>query len=378
MYFNSVVGASGVKNLSQIELSKMLAGKTASASIGVDELSESVRGNSTRKDFETMLQLAYLKFTAQRFDKSIFDSVIGKQRIALANFTADPKYYFREQLLKILTQNHPRAFDPLDITNLDKAKFEDLQTIYKDRFSDASDFTFVFVGNLEPETIKPLILKYLGNLPSQNRSETFKDWGIKPPAGPLVKVFNKGADDRSTVQILYTGDAEYSRDENRKLTYLGDLLTIKLIETLREEKSGVYGVSAKGVVQKMPHGNFQFGISFACAPQNVEPLVAATMAEIARIQNGDIDPNEVSKVKENRLIRLEEDFKTNSYWMQAINNYLTQGDAILTLGEARVKTNAITKEDLQRTTQKYLKPESKLQFVLMPETAAKTSSKTTK
>lgn len=370
LYFDQVVGGSGVKNLSQIQLSKLLAGKRASASIGVEELFEIVRGGSTPKDFETMLQLAYLKLTDTNFDPKIFDSVIGKQRMMLPNVTANPQAYFGEQVYKIVTQNHPRAFSPFDPQNAEKARFDDIRAIYKDRFGDASDFTFIFVGNLEPEKVRPAILKYLGNLPTTNRRETWKDWGIEPPDGPLERTFKKGVDDKGLVQISYTGDAAYDKNENRSLTLLGELLTIKLIEVLREEKSGVYGVAASGRMIKVPSGRYAFNIQFASAPQSVDPLVAAVTAEIAKVQSGQIDERDLNKVKEARLVKIDENLKENSYWMAAIRNTLTQGDDLLTREEARARINGITKADLQRAAQKYLKSEQRLQFVLMPEAVA--------
>lgn len=378
LLFNSVVGSSGVKNLSSIELSKMLAGKRAGASIGVDELYETVSGGATPKDLETMLQLAFLKFTRVNFDKAVFDSVVNKQRVSLSGITASPQAYFGEQVFKITTQNHPRAFNPFDLTNLDKAKFEDIQAIYRDRFADASGFTFVFVGNFEPDAIKPLIAKYLGNLPSANRRETWKDWNVVPPAGPLEKTFKKGVDDKSIVQMIYTGEAVYDKDENRSLTFLGELLTIKLIEVLREEKSGVYGVGATGSLRKIPSGRYVFAVQFACAPNNVDALVTATQAEIAKIQNGQIEDNELNKVKERRLLGIDESYKTNGFWMSVISANLQQGNEILTPEEAKARIAAVTKADLQQAARKYLKPEQRLQFVLMPEIAASNTAQTPK
>jgi zinc protease len=378
MYFGQVVGESGVKNLSRIDLNKMLAGKRASASIGIDELYETVSGSSTPKDFETMLQLTYLKFTQVNFDRAVFDSIIGKQKMSLPTLTANPQAYFGEQVFKIISQNHPRAFNPYDLQNPERARFEDIQAIYKNRFADASDFTFIFVGNFEPETIKSQIVKYLGNLPSINRRETWKDWKVDPPKGPLEKVIKKGVDDKSVVQILYTGDAEYSRDEARNLSALGELLTIKLIEVLREEKSGVYGVGASGRLTKLPSGKYSFTISFASGPQNVDSLIAAVTAEIAKVQSGQINEKDISKVKEARLVGIEDSFKNNGYWMSTVSSRLRQGTEILTLEESKARINAINKNDLQKTAQKYLKPENRLQFVLMPETSVQNTGQTPK
>jgi zinc protease len=376
LYFQAVVGQSGVKNLSQIELNKMLEGKRAHVAIGVDELFEEVSGGSTPKDFETMLQIAYLKFTNLNFDKTVFDSIMVKQRKTLPTLTGNPQYYFYEQVSKAMAQNHPRFFNIFDLTNFDRVKFEDIQAIYKDRFADASDFTFVFVGNFEPEKIKPLIAKYLGGLPNQNRKETYKDWKIVPPAGPLEKTFKKGVDDKSVVQITYTGEAAYSPDETRNISLLGDLLSIKLVEDLRERKSQVYGVGAQGRMEKIPTGRYTFQVGFSCAPRNVDGLIKEVTAVIAKIRSGAIDDKDIGKIKQTRLLRLEESYKENSFWMSAISSNLKQGDEIYTLEQAKARINAITKADLQQAAQKYLKSENRLQFVLMPETTAANAGQT--
>jgi zinc protease len=370
LYFNQIIGESGVKNLSKIELNKTLAGKNASASIGISELFETVNGYSTPKDFETMLQLAFVKLTDTNLDKTVFDSVIAKQKILIPTLTANPQTYFGEQIFKITTQNHPRAFDLFDVQNIERARFEDVQAIYKDRFSDDSDFTFIFVGNFEPEKVKAQIVKYLGNLPSANRRESWKDWGIKPPDGRLEKNFQKGVDDKAAVRIIYAGATPYDKDENRNLSSLGELLTIKLTEVLREEKSGVYGVGASGRLIKIPSERYAFNIQFSCAPKNVESLIQATTDEIAKIQNGEIEENEINKVKEARLVKIEEAFKDNGYWLSAITGNLTEGRDILTLEESKTRINAVNKAELQRAAQKYLKSEQRMQFILLPESAA--------
>lgn len=369
IYFSQLVNESGLRKFSKVELNKMLSGKKASANIGVGGLFETVNGSSTPKDFETMLQLAYLKFTDVNFDKAVFDSFIAKQKMFLPTITANPQIYFLNEVNKIMTQNHPRAFSPFDAENLDKARLEDIQAIYKERFADASDFTFIFVGNFENEKIKPQILKYLGNLPSVKRTETWKDLGIKPPDGTLETIIKKGVDDKSLVQIIYTGETAYDRNEGRDLAALGEFLTIKLVEVLREEKSGVYGAGASGNVTKIPTGRYTFSISFPCGPDNVESLTKAAMAEVEKIRNGQIDEKDIDKIKEARRVKFRESLKENSYWVSEINRNLTQDAEIYSPEELEARINAISKENLQKIAQKYLKPEQKLQFVLMPEVA---------
>ncbi|MCU0240626.1 MAG: insulinase family protein, partial [Pyrinomonadaceae bacterium] len=367
LFLGQVLSESGVKKLSKVELNKMLAGKKASASIGINELFETITGSSTPKDFEAMLQLAYLGFMEANLDKNVFDSFISKQKMFLPSLMANPQFYFSSEVSKIMSQNHPRAFDTFDPKTLDKVKFEDIQAIYKDRFADASDFTFIFVGNIDIAQAKPLITKYLGNLPSINRKETGKDLGMRSPKGSIEKVINKGVDDKSLVQITFTGEAKYDLVENRHLTALGELLTIKLIEILREEKGGVYGVGASGRMSKLPYEQFSFNINFPCGAENTESLIKATLDEIKKIQNGQIDEKDIAKVKEARIVRTKEEYKQNNYWLGVIYGNLTTNNQILTFEETQERINSINKEDMQKVAQKYLKLDKKLQFILMPE-----------
>lgn len=147
---------------------------------------------------------------------------------------------------------------------------------------------------------------------------------------------------------------------------VGELLTSKLLEVLREEKGGVYSAGAN--LTKNPSGRFAFGVKFSCAPQNADSLIQSVQAEIAKIQNGQIDDKDVSKVKEARLIRTEERIKTNNWRTSVVVGNLKGENLLLNLDETR--TNAINKADLRRAAQKYLKPENRPRFVLKPENAA--------
>jgi zinc protease len=267
-----------------------------------------------------------------------------------------------------MTRNHPRAFAfPPTEQELDSLKLEDVKAIYADRFADASDFTFVFVGNFENEKIRPLILKYLGNLPSKNRTEAWKDLGIRAPEGKIDKVIRKGVDQKSLVQMMFTGPAPFNRDEARSISALGELLTIKLIEILREEKGGVYGVGAFGSLSKIPYERYNFTISFPCGPENVESLTKAAIAEIVKVQSGEIDDKDVAKVKEARLVQAREDARRNEYWATEISRSLLQSLELYTPEELERQIGLITKADLQNAAKKFVKLEDAKRFVLMPE-----------
>lgn len=366
-FLSQVAGESGVKNMSRVHLSKMLSGKRASASISLSEQYENVNGISTPKDFETMLQLTYLQFGGVNLEPVAFESFLNKQRKFIPDLLSNPQMYFGNEVGKMMSQNHPRAFSFPTLEQLNKIKLDEIKAVYADRFADASDFTFVFIGNFENENIKPQILKYLGNLPNKKRVETWKDLGIRPPAGMLEKTIRKGVDQKSLVQLSFTGPTKYDRDEARSLQALGELLTIKLTEILREEKSGVYGVGATGTMFKVPYERYSFTISFPCGPENVTSLTNAALAEVAKVQNGQIDDKDVEKIKEARRVRIKDDLRRNEYWAAAITRNQQEGWDMWTLENMEERISGITKQDLQAAARKYVKLDERKQFVLLPE-----------
>lgn len=375
-FVSQIVSESGLKNLSKVQLDKMLSGNTARVSFGLPNNYEYIVGSSTPKDFETLMQLVYLNFTDVNFDKAVFDSYISKQKKFIPNLMASPQFYFGDQVNKIMTQNHPRAFGFPTIEQLDKVDFEQVKSVYKERFGDASGFTFVMVGNFDVEKIKPELLKYLGGLPSNNRKETYKDLGIRPPKGGLTKVINRGVDQKSQVQITFTGETKYDVEEGRNLNYLGELLTIKLVEILREEKSGVYGVGARGSETFIPYGKYDFTISFPAGPENVDSLIEAALGEIEKIKKGQIEDKDLDKVKESKIVQVRENFKDNNYWVNEITRTLLTNQPLYNLDDTLARIRAINKEDLQKVANKFLKKDSQIQIVLMPEAKAKAAGQT--
>ena len=369
-YLSQVASESGLKKLSRSQLGKLLSSKRASASISLSDQYEYVNGSSTPKDLETMLQLAYLQFKDVNFDAGAFESFLNKQKKFLPDLISNPQTYFSNEVGKIMSQNHPRSYPFPTLDQLDKIKLDDIKAVYADRFADASDFTFVFVGNFENENIKPQILKYLGNLPNTKRVEAWKDLGIRPPEGKVEKVIRKGMDQKSLVQITFTGSAKFHRNDARSISALGELLTIRLTEILREEKSGVYGVGASGSLSRIPFERSTFSLSFPCGPENVESLTNAAIAEIVKIQNGQIDDKDIEKVKEARRVRTREDVRRNEYWALEISRSLLQGLDLYSLEELETRINEITKADLQQAAKRFIKLDEGKKFVLIPEAAA--------
>ena len=365
-YASTIVSRGGVGEFNSIQLPKMLTGKRVSVNPYIGERSEGLNGFAAPKDLETALQLTYLYFTQPRKDAEMFQSMIAQQKGSLANRSNDPNSVFSDTLSAVLGRYNPRRTGPslakLEQINLDRA-FE----IYKDRFTDASDFTFTFVGSFKAEEIKPLLEQYLGGLPSKLRKEEAKDLGIYPPSGKLNKFVYKGLEDKASVRIIMNGDYVYNEDTNNQLDALSEVLKIKLIERLREEESGVYSPGVFVSYNKYPRNRFSFTFVFGCAPANVDKLVTATLDEINKVKQKGAQKEDIEKflAEEKRTTELQ--LKDNGFWLGYLSSqYQNKDDVKQVLGYLD-SLKKITPETLKATANKYLSGNNFIKFVLLPE-----------
>ena len=248
----------------------MLAGRSVSVRAEIGETEEGLGGGSSRKDLETMFQLIYLTFTAPRPDPVAFGVFKEQLKVALANQDALPDTAFDDALSAALTQNHLRA-RPLKAANVDEMNLDRSLAFYKERFADASDFTFVFVGSFDPAAMRPLVERYLASLPSLNRNESAKDVGIHPPTGVVEREVRKGIEPKSQVSIAFTRTFSERRDHRLTLRAMTEMLSGNLQKTLREELGGTYGVSVEPRFTQRPTEDTHYHLVRLLSRANREP-----------------------------------------------------------------------------------------------------------
>jgi zinc protease len=296
----------------------------------------------------------------------MFQALISQQKGVLANRSSDPNAVFSDTVSAVLGNYNIRRTGPsvekLNQLNLDRA-FE----IYKDRFSDASDFTFTFVGSFKLDEIKPLIEQYLGALPSTKRAEQAKDLGIVPPTGKVSKAVYRGQESKATVRLVFSGDYVYNEDTNNQLDALGEVLQIKLIERLREEESGVYSPGAYMSYSKYPRNRYSFTVAFGCAPENVEKLITATLDEIAKVKKDGAKKDDIEKFVAEEKRSTEVQLKQNGFWAGYLSGQYQNNESperVLSYVESLKK---VTPENLKDAANKYLSGNNFIRLVLMPE-----------
>ncbi|MBL8192295.1 MAG: insulinase family protein, partial [Blastocatellia bacterium] len=235
-------------------------------------------------------------------------------------------------------------------------------------FADASDFNFIFVGNIDAKTAKPLLETYLGSLPAKNRTESYKDLGVRPPKGVIEKEIKKGKDPKSIVTMIFANDLADKKDE-RFIRSLAQGLSIKLIENLREEKGGVYGTSANAGIEKYPHPSASISIRFTCSPDNVQKLVNAAYEEIKKVQENGFSAEDLNKIKEAQRRDLERNQKENFYWVNLLQSVYQDKEDPQELTQANFskKIEELSSEKLKEIAQKYMKLDNRVIFTMNPE-----------
>lgn len=366
-YASTVVSQLGVAQFSPLDLRKVLAGKTASVSTRISSVSETVSGQSSASDLETMFQLTHLYFTAPRKDDELFQSFVTKQQALYQNMMADPQFTFQDSVMQIIYKDHPWAPKlpkPAHFSAIDQQR---ALSIYRERFGDATGFTFAIVGKFDLAAIRPMIETYLASLPASGKTSTYKDAGLRPVKGVVKKEVRKGSDQKSFIRIFWNGTSPYSQEEQLKLQALSEVLNIKIMESLREEMSSIYGGGVFANLNKYPYNNYSVGVALPCGPENVDQLVKATLAEIEKIKTAGPKEEDLNKVKETWRQQYEVNIRDNSFWARQLIQYVETGQNQENVLSYLQKVAALTPKDVKDAAAKYLDMNNYIQVVLYPE-----------
>jgi zinc protease len=361
-----VLSAGGLGQFSAIDLRKVMTGKVANASAFIGETEEGLAGSGSRKDLETMFQLIYLRFTQPRADKDAFTVLSTQAKIALANQTAVPEFAFAEALNGIMGGNHLRRRITTP-TTIDQWNLEKSLAFYRERFADASDFTFFFVGSFDLPTIKPLIEQYLGGLPSIGRKETWKDVGARNPVGVIERTVEKGIEPKSQTVINFTGSFQYDPAHRVALRAMTHVLQTRLLEALREELGGTYSVNVGGDGRKIPLEEYQISIRFGSDPQRVDALIKRVFEEIEKLKAGGPTAKEVEDEREASLREFETSSKQNGYLLTQIAGKYQAGEDVAGIWEAPELFKKLDPASIQEAAKSYLNTKNYVKVTLVPE-----------
>ena len=319
----NIVGVNGLGGFSAVELQRMLTGKIANVSPYIDNYEEGFSGLSSVTDFETMLQLLYLHFTSVRKDDNAFQAMMNMYRAALVNKSQDPRAVFSDSVAATMYNHNPRVF-PIDLNTLELVNQDKALAVFKDRFANPADFTFVFTGNIDPanEQVRKAVLTYLGGIKSKKIKEEYVDRGIAVPEGRFVNHFTKDMQvKKSSVFVAYTGNVAYNIDNRTNMLALTNILNMRYLESIREKEGGSYGVRVSGGIANIPSDKATLQIQFDTDPEKQEDLMKIVYGEIDTLLESGPRADDLQKVKEILLKQYAEDLNENSWWINALSVY---------------------------------------------------------
>jgi zinc protease len=369
-----LLSQSGWGEYDAIQLGKKLAGKIATVGTSIDELQETMDGSASPKDLETWFQLMALQFTAPRADEKAFQSYVTRLKTGLENRERDPAAVFGDAIEKALYGDHPRH-RPMTMELIKELDREKALRIYRERFANAGDFTFVFVGAFKPAELRPLVQTYLASLPKLDRKEVGRDVGDNPKRGEVKVEVKKGLEAKSSVRLTFHGEASWSLSERTALRAAVNVLNIRLREVLREDKGGVYGVGVYGELNRKPKERFSCTVSFTCSPENVADLTKAALDEIKDLQAKGPSQDNLEKVRETLLRTYERGLKEDSFWVSNLafcrENELPFSEIL----KSPERIGALTVEKVREAAKRYFSSNNLLTARLMPETTPSVNAK---
>jgi len=364
-FSSQIASLGGVGEYSEVDLEKKLAGKAVSLTPYVGTFEEGLQGSASPKDLETLFELIYLRFMAPRADPDAFRAFKTNVTALLANRSASPEVAFQDTLTVTLAQHHRRA-RPLTAAVIDSLELDRAIRMYRDRFADASDFTFFFVGAVDTARIRPLIQRYLGNLPSRGRREQARDVGIRPPTGLVERVVRKGIEPKSSTRLVLTGTMQYNRAERFVIGVLAEILEIKLREALREELGGTYSVSVDAAPTRVPRQQYSLSVSFGSDPERVPQLLAAIDAQLDSLRQQGPGTKELEKVRETIIRTRETQLRENRYWLARLADAERNGEDPHQILDPSDLLALLTRERLRQAATIYLDRRNLVRVTLLP------------
>lgn len=364
-FIGGVIANGGVGTFSNSELQKLLVGKNVKVAPSVGNETQAINGSSSVGDFETMLQLMYLYFTQPRRDEVAFSGEMDRMHSFLTNRDASPQVTYNDSLVNFLYGNHPRV-QPLTREKLSKVSLDRIMEIYKERFSDASNFKMILVGNVNIDSLRPLLCKYVASLPSVYKKETFARTYPQVRNVDETHIFYRKTNTPSAlVNIYYTFDEPFSAKADLELDIFRRVLTIAYTDSVREEKGGTYGVSVQGSLDRNSTPSAFVKISFRTAPGKYEELMPVVYKQIEHIAKYGPVASSMEKTKKFLVKALAQNSITNRYWDYVLYNEVRHGVDFHTGYEALV--NSITPKDIQRVAQDILKSNRRIEVTMMSE-----------
>ncbi|MBR5836873.1 MAG: insulinase family protein [Bacteroidales bacterium] len=357
---------SGISKFSGTQVPKMVAGKSLSVTPYISNTRHGVQGQSTPKDLETALQIAYLYFADPRFDQNEFEPGIQQIKALLPNILSNPDFQFQQELNKILYDNNPRVVG-LDESVVEKANLATIEKVYRELFKNAGGATLTIVGNVDLETLKPMVEKYIGSIAKNKKAREINKANLINFAKGEVKetVELAMATPKSTVLQVYSAYMPIDTKTEVALEVANYVIDMIYTKTIREDEGGTYGVGTAMAGQRSPIERAVIQISFDTNPEAAPKLIELAVKGLNDLAQNGPTAEQMSKAVENLKKNIPESRISNSYWMNTLDNWYEFG--INSDKEYEAAVNSVTAEDVKAVLQAILAQNNLVQIVSAPK-----------
>ena len=356
----------GVSRFPATEVSKMLSGKNAFARAYIGAHTHGVSASSNVKDLETAFQLAYLQFCDPRFDESEYKQSLQVIEPILGNLDKMPQFQFQKQALQTVYGGDRHPF--LSPELLSKASLQTMERVHKTLFRDAAGLTAFIVGDFDPETIKPLVEKYIGSIPKGKKALNWTDPkdGIRP--GVREKDFSTVMETpKVTVSQVYSLTQPYSVKLDATLDALKYILDMIYTDTLREDEGGTYGAQVSVSAGQAPVCEDMLEVDFETNPESADKLRILAKQELKKLAEEGPSAEYFDRAVKNLQKRIPENRHRNAYWMNGLQQWYLYGLDYITEYEGVI--NSLTAADVQSAAAAFLNAGNFVELVMRPEKA---------
>ncbi len=367
LLLSPVINTSGIGDFTGIELKKKLEDKNSALNLSLSAYEHGMAGSASPKDLETMLQVLYMAFTQPRWSEDAFNTVMGQYRQYLQNAEANPDYTMAVERQKTIFGNNPRRQE-MTLEMLEGVKFEMMEQIGKKFYSDARDFTFTFVGNVDLETLKPLVEKYIGSLPVSNDGVAgYTDDGVRAVSGVVTNEFTTPMMQPKVGEyLMFHADADaYTIKNNVTLQLLRQALNVRYLQSIREEKGGTYGVRVSSELTHYPVAQYGLYMSFDTNEAMAEELAQIIVEELRTIaENGPIR-EDVDNGKQFMVKSFDTALESNGVWFQIMENYYEMSHENM-LKHYKQIVESVSYDDIQNLAKKLLDSQNLIHVSMRP------------
>ncbi len=362
----TLVSAGGLAEFTSTQLDQINSGKQLYLSPYIHRYTEGVSGFSSLEDFETLLKVNYLTHTAPRKDSVQFKIYIENKKEYNRNQLNDPASYYADGINRAMMQNSSRAATLLTSDELDALDLDRAYDFYRSRFDSAKDSRFFVVGSFTLDSIRPLLTRYIGGLPSYDIPTEYIDRGMRPAKGYQRYEFDRNSVYQTKALMRFTDDYPSSQRSRIEMDMLSDILTIRLTEKLREEMGGAYAPYSRATNLQHPTDSFRLDIYFTCSPESVEELMDAALEEVEKLKR-EISAEDLDKVKKAWLKNRKGSLQTNGYWRKVMEDQWTRGEDEHDFDGYERQIEETSERDIKRLAKRYLTRDRLKVFLLNPQ-----------